>query len=549
MRTTFRTAFPLVAGVLALLSACETTLDLGGNLHNGTGTGGSGGPETTATGSIGGCAPQTTAPCYDGPAKTEGVGLCKAGIKACTADGMTYGPCVGGVIPKPEDCATPVDEDCDGLAPACKGTPLWSKRTGDAADQYSIGVAADSAGNVLVTGYFAGKMDLGGCPLPLSSAGGTDLFVAKLDPAGACLWSKNSGDANSQFGNSVTVDASGNVLVTGYFYGQMDLGGCPLSSAGGTDLFVAKLDPSGACLWSKSAGDTLNQHGDGVAVDDAGNVVITGGFAGVLDFGGCPLTSAGGNDLFVAKLDPSGACLRSKRAGNAFTQPPGGAAVDSAGNVLVTGGFFGALDFGGCPVSSSGGVDLFVAKLNPSGACLWSKSAGDAVNQYGNGVAVDGAGNVLVTGGFSGALDLGGCPLSSSGGVDLFVSKLDPSGTCLWSKSAGDGKNIQYTGGIAVDNTGNILVVGSYKGPLDFGGGSLVSAGAADIFLVKLDAAGGHVWSRRAGSPSDDTGKGVTVDGSGNVLMTGYFTGTADFSPAPLVSEGGIDIFLAKFGP
>jgi hypothetical protein len=376
---------------------------------------------------------------------------------------------LGEVTPTPEDCATPVDEDCDGLAPPCKGTAVWSERAGDADDQYGQSVAVDGAGNVLVTGFYNGAMDLGGCPLPLSSVGETDLFVTKLDPSGACLWSKNAGAGGSQYGQSVAVDPSGNVLVSGLFSSAMNLAGCPpLSSAvaGGTDLFVAKLDPSGACLWRKGASDgDGGSSGQSVAVDPSGNVLVTGIYSSAMGLAGCPLTSPGGGpDLFVAKLDPSGACLWSKgasaSAGDAYGQYGQSVAVDGAGNVLVTGTFSGTVNLAGCsPVSSApGGIELFVAKLDPSGACLWSKGAGvgEAYSNYGQSVAVDDAGNVMVTGTFSGAMNLGGCPLSSAGGgVDLFVAKLDPSGACKWSKHTGDAPNLQYGTAISADSMGN----------------------------------------------------------------------------------------------
>lgn len=136
-----------------------------------SGTGGAGG---------GGCEPGTVAPCYAGPEETEGVGLCKAGEQTCNDDGMTYGPCVGELQPMIEDCATPIDDDCDGLAPACMGTPLWSKRFGDSAFQAGASVAADKAGNVLLAGSFFGTVDFGNGPLV--SAGESDIRVAKFSP-------------------------------------------------------------------------------------------------------------------------------------------------------------------------------------------------------------------------------------------------------------------------------------------------------------------------------------------------------------------------------
>jgi hypothetical protein len=145
-------------------------------------------------------------------------------------------------------------------------------------------------------------------------------------------------------------------------------------------------------------------------------------------------------------------------------------------------------------------------------------------------------------------MDLGGCPLSIAGGPGLFVAKLDPSGACLWNKGAVGGGN-QHGQGVAIDGAGNVLVTGYFNGSLSFGEGSIASAGLTDFFLVKLDPAGGHLWNQRGGGHFGDIGYGVAVDSANNVLVAGYFSGTADFGTGPLVSEGGSDVFVAKYGP
>jgi uncharacterized protein (AIM24 family) len=453
---------------------------------------------------------------------------------------------LGAVLPTSEDCATATDEDCDGLAPACKGNELWSKRFGDASGQHGTSVAVDDQGNVVVTGFFAGAIDLGGGAL--LSAGGEDLFVAKLDASGNHLWSKRFGDAANQYGQGIGVDSAGNVFVTGYFSGAMDFGAGALQSAGGEDLFVVKLDASGNPLWSKSFGDAADQNGACVAVDSAGNVLVTGSFSGSADFGGGALQALGNKDIFLLKLDANGAHLWSSRFGDAMDQHGESVAVDGAGNVLVTGSFSGAVDFGGGTLQGLGNKDIFLLKLDANGAHLWSKSFGDSGLQDGKSIAVDGSGNVLVTGLFTGTIDFGGVPLKSAGGSDLFVAKLDANGNPLWSKSFGDMAD-QYGAGVAVDSAGNALVTGSFLGVVDFGGGALPAIGDRDIFLLKLDANGAHQWSRRFGDAAAQFGQDVAVDGAGNVLVTGSFGGAVDFGGGNLPSAGSDDGYLAKFAP
>jgi hypothetical protein len=447
-------------------------------------------------------------------------------------------------------CAKP--GDCGSGACAggiCAAPAPWSKRFGDGATQYGNGVTADALDDVLVIGNFGGTVDFGGGAL--TSASSVDVFVAKYDPTGKHLWSKRLGGASGQSGNGIATDGAGNVLVTGIFDGSVDFGGGALTGAGGADIFVAKYDPTGKHLWSKRFGDADQQLSYCVAADGQGNVLMTGNFSGAVDFGGGVLTGgadAFSPDIFVAKYDPTGKHLWSKRFGDAGSQTGTGVAADAQGNVLVTGDFAGSVDFGGGVLTSAGGADVFIAKYDPTGKHLWSKRFGDADHQGGTGVAVDGLGNVLVTGSLAGAADFGGGALTSAGSVDLFVAKLDPTGKHLWSKRFGDASD-QYGFGIAVDAAGNALVTGAFSGAVDLGGGALTSAGIADILVASYDPAGNHLWSKRFGDASNQRGNAVAAGGAGSVLVTGSLRGTADFGDGALTSAGGEDAFLAKLVP
>jgi hypothetical protein len=156
---------------------------------------------------------------------------------------------------------------------------------------------------VLLAGTFASSIDFGSGPIAFQ--GGYDGFVAKLDPAGAPIWSRGFGDWDFQQSADLTVDDADNVLVTGAFEGAVDFGGGPLVSAGFWDIFVAKLDPGGGHLWSSRYGDAGAQMGYGIAADSAGNVLLTGDVQGTVDFGGGTLTATGtDSDGFIAKLTP-----------------------------------------------------------------------------------------------------------------------------------------------------------------------------------------------------------------------------------------------------
>ena len=318
-------------------------------------------------------------------------------------------------------------------------------------------------------------------------------------------------------------------------------------------------------LWAKRAGGTSGDNGMAIAVDGDGNSYVTGRFTGTSSFNGTSLTSAGYTDIFVAKYNSSGAFLWVKRAGGTgFTTATGAdIAVDGFGNCYVTGWFSETVSFNGTSLTFAGGNDIFVAKYNSSGDFLWVKQAGGTGNDIGWGIAVDASGNSYVTGLFagptgglrksyvtnsftSGTANFDGTILTSAGKDDIFVAKYDASGSFQWVKQAGgisnDGGN-----GIVIDGSGNSYVTGYFTDTANFSGISLTSAGETDIFVVKYNSSGAVQWTKRAGGTDYDKGYGVAIDGTLKSYVTGYFYDTASFNPS-LTSAGDNDIFVAKLG-
>jgi hypothetical protein len=512
--------------------------------------GATGGAATTST--SGGidpakvCEPGSARACYSGPMGTDGVGMCKGGTEMCNADGTGYGECSGEVAPRPEDCATPDDEDCDGQA-TCSNH-LWSLRFGDADTQFVSNIAMDADDNLILTGQLSGTTDFGGGPI--ASAGSIDLFVAKLDASGKHVWSKRFGDAmGSQTGMSVATDKDGNVVVVGYFDGAIDFGGGPLTSAGSIDIFVAKLDPAGNHVWSKRFGDAGAQAATAVKTTPNGDIIIMSSLGGSVDFGGGPVTSAGGFDVGLVKLDATGKHVWSKRFGDASEQSGNAIAVDAAGNVLVTGMFLGTVDFGGGPFTDMDGGDVFVLKLSGAGDHVFSKQFGGAGTQFGYDIAPDGD-SIVLLGTFFDDFDLGGGALVNEGDEDIFVAKLDATGNHVWSRSFGDEAQ-QAARGLSIDSAGNIVITGSLstKVGVDFGGGPLVSGGSSDALLVKFDGTGKTLWSFRYGDAPAQDGYDTALDKAGNVVLAGVFRGSVEFGGGPLMTAGNYDLFLAKLAP
>ncbi|HOL33357.1 MAG TPA: SBBP repeat-containing protein, partial [Candidatus Syntrophosphaera thermopropionivorans] len=244
-------------------------------------------------------------------------------------------------------------------------------------------------------------------------------IFAQLSP---WLWAQKAGGTGEDSGHSIAVDASGNSYVTGGFEGTAIFGSTTLESSGSQDIFVTKLDNRGNWLWAKKAGGTDSDYGYGIAVDASGNSYVIGCFySATATFGSTTLTGNGYNNIFVAKLDSSGNWLWAKNAKESPYDYGHGIDVDASGNSYVTGYFYNSVTFGSTTLTSSGGADIFVAKLDSSGNWLWANNAGGTSDECGNGIAVDDSGNSYVTGYFYDSATFSSTTLTNNGVYDIFI--------------------------------------------------------------------------------------------------------------------------------
>ncbi|MCC6698654.1 MAG: SBBP repeat-containing protein, partial [Candidatus Hydrogenedentes bacterium] len=342
------------------------------------------------------------------------------------------------------------------LARAADGDFVRAGALGGGMNDYARAVAVDDSDNVYVTGEFSSTADFdpGAATYGLTSQGSTDIYACKLDSDGALVWAVAVGGTLADVGNAIAVDGSGNVFVTGYFTGTVDFdpgaGTYSLtSSSNSIDIFVLKLDSSGAFIWACGLGcpDVAGNHDDrghAIAADASGNVYVTGRYHNTVDFdpgaGTQNLTSNGNNDIFVCKLDADGALVWAKGMGGASEEYGYGIAVDSAGNVFITGTFGAAADFD----PGSGTFDLiaqnfdgYVCRLDAAGDFVWAGQLGGPGFDGGMDIALDTDGNVYSIGNFVDTADLdpgaGTYNLTSSYAA-TYVSKLDGSGAFVWAK-------------------------------------------------------------------------------------------------------------------
>jgi hypothetical protein len=414
-----------------------------------------------------------------------------------------------------------------------------------------LGVDVNSAGEIAVAGYFQNNVNLG--TGVLSSVGYADIFLAKYGADGTPQWVRQIGSAQDERAKSVAFDGSGNIVIGGLFRGAVDFGGGYISAAPFTgNGFLAKYEPDGDHLWSKrvSVGSSPDEV-TALAVDGAGNVLFAGILYGTSDFGGGPLTTAGGMDVFLVKVSASGGHLWSRRGGGSSEDWVTALAADVNGNPVIAGYFNGSADFGSGSFSSAGRRDAFVAEYLSTGVPVWSRRFGGSLDEVARAVAVDGGGSVLLTGEFQSVVDFGGGALTNSAGADIFLAKLTTGGSHVWSKqfSGQSGYTLdEKSYAISTDSAGSVLITGSVVDVIDFGGGRLLSDGYYDIFIAKFSSAGVHAWSKRTGAGE---GQAIAADGGANAIIAGDFSGTTpvNFGGGTLLSPGGLDLFLVKLGP
>ena len=455
----------------------------------------------------------------------------------------------------------------------------WAKNMGGNSLANGQAVAVDDSGYVYTTGYFTGTVDfdpgIGTYSLSSSSTSNTDIFILKSNALGNFVWARRLGNANGNWSYSITVDSLGSVYIVGYFSGTMDFNPNPgitnnKTSIGTEDLFILKLNRLGNYIWARNVGGA-NTYSTGrcMVQDKSGNLYITGGFSGTVDFNpGIGIDTLSSNisysNSFILKLDASGNYKWVK----GFLGPDHAygmcLAIDSIGNICSTGNFMGTIDFDPGPVTytlSAIGLNTYISKLDSSGNFVWTKyiEPGDVKSIY-----TDNSGNVSIAGSFdNGTVEVdpgtSNYTLTSlSGNTNLFIVKLDIVGNFMW------GKNIEntYSGentSIASDKAGNIYTTGYFYGaPVDFDPDlsttHLLVPYNIDLFILKLNASGNFVWVKNAGGANSNIGaQAICFDTSENIYTSGWFSGgTATFD----IGSGNIyltavasDLFISKLNP
>lgn len=375
-------------------------------------------------------------------------------------------------------------------------------------------------------------------------------------------WATRYGGPGDDSGTAIAVAANGDLVMVGNFNGTMNVGGAALSSAGQTDIWVARYKADGTHIWSTKLGGIGADSGFGVAVDGSNDVYVVGQFVGPVNFGGGSRTNAYGG--FLVKLAAnSGAYVWDRVFGASIADLTKVVTVLSSTTVAIGGRFTGTVDFGGGNVTATptGGFDSFVAAYNISnGSPVWSKALVSTGNDGEFGAIAAVGGDAIVTAGFFGTLTLGSSTfVSNNNSEDLMVARLrGADGAYLWSFAKGGAAN-EYPKSIGTDGT-HVFVGGQFLGTTNLGGTDMPTAGSYDAFVASYNAADGtYVWSQRFGGANNDSADSIAANTTRlavGISFSGPITiGTQALTPSSvdvaitrLNSATGMPSLAAQFG-
>ena len=450
----------------------------------------------------------------------------------------------------------------------------WAKSSagsGTYTGNVGTSLIADASGNVYQAGYFwSASLALGS--QTLTNAGQTDAFLAKYDSLGNVIWAKSAGGRGDDVIYSITTDNRGNLYVAGWFaspsinfdtitlYNHHSTGAFGVDDT--IDIFLVKYNAAGDVIWAKGTTGSKTDEAICVTTDRWANVYIAGYFtSNLLNFGSTVLTNSSltaQSNMYLAKFDSSGNTLWAKSA-TGFSKATS-ISVSQLGEVYVCGNFFSTLNLGTILLTGHDSLtsDIFLAKYDTGGTCIWAKKAGGTCNDEATSLTIDTKNNIYLAGNFRSTVmtfdttmlwhtDSGAfCGPSSA---DNFLVKYNSAGNVLWARQIGGTEHDDMHPIICLDKRGdNIYMLGTYRDTTTFGIVAHISEGDEDLVLQKYNSTGNFVWASCVGGSGDDYAEGLANNALGDIFVTGYFKSPQLFFGYNAIAPNSpTEAFIAKF--
>lgn len=422
----------------------------------------------------------------------------------------------------------------------------WATGMGGAKNDKTRAINVGRDGDVFLAGEATEDIKFG--DTVVKGHGGMDFFLARLDPQGKPRWVRTWGGSLIDRGYGVVADAEGNAYVTGHYQStDAEFAGKPVANRGDYDLFVAKYDREGNMVWLQTGGGKGYDYGHGIAIDSKGDVVVTGAVVGDAEFGEQKFPNDPGAHIFCAKYHPDGSLVWARVATGKTGGSGHGVAVDGQDNIYIGGLAYGTGQFGDKPLVTPKGASAVVAKVTAAGDVAWiSQQFGEPSCLF-HEITCDREGRVWASGMFKGKATLGEETFTTTGekDPDAMLCHFDKDGKLLWAR-VGQGPATDYGLGVATDGKGNSYLTGEFSDTFRLGGAELHSRGFTDVYVAKFDVKGGLSWITQAGGDKGDNAYTMVCDPAGNLYLGGSFGGTSKFDDAEITSVGSNDLYGAK---
>lgn len=422
----------------------------------------------------------------------------------------------------------------------------WVFGGGGAEHDKTRAVAIDGAGNVLLASECVGDAVFG--ERRWRSAGGMDMVLVKLDPSGRVVWVSGLGGSKTDRAYGADTDAEGNIYVTGH-YESADLvvNGESPGNAGDYDIFTAKFSPEGRILWIRTAGGEGYDYGHALVVDGSGDVIVSGAVQGGCHFGEMKVDGEGkGRAIFCAKYGRDGD-LKWVRTTSGVSGSGHGIAVDGEGNLYLGGNVSGIGAFGKVVIEAPTQAALAL-KLTPEGEGVWASVIPGSHGALYHEIACDASGRVWGAGMFKGEVSLAGETFASSGEKDNdgLIVHLDNEGRVKWAHQL-HGSGTDYCLGVATDGKGMSYFCGDFNVDTELAGKALATRGSGDVFLASFDETGDLRWVELAGGEKNDSAYPLVFRAPDELFVAGAFSASADFGGRELKDSGSSDLYVARW--
>lgn len=401
----------------------------------------------------------------------------------------------------------------------------WLKiHDGGTAQIETYSTCVDKQGNQYVTGtHNSGAIF---CDTVLWGGGTLNFFIAKIDKNGNCIWVKNKGGGGgNESSTDIALDSSGNIYVSGRFNGSCQIDNFVLNENGaaGGLAFIAKFDPQGNCIWVRQSWGNSHDWIYALSIDTYQMCYITGVFTNQTKFGNFILNENNNEaDIFLAKYDMNGNCLWAKQAGGSGVQYSMGVTCDSMGNPYITGytGYLAdTLKLDTISFTSDKG-DAFIAKYSKNGNIIWAKQLGGSFQDWGKNISHDLNNRLYVAGEFGGVVNFDSITLQAKGAnPNVYIACYSDDGKCLWAKSGSGAPQSPLN--ICSDGSGCINIGWFYSDTIFFDNYYAKSNGLSDMYAVKYDNEGKCLWLRSGGGLDNDYGTDIAIDPNGSIYFSG----------------------------